>query len=221
MAQNTSPALAGHLQAVLDQVSGRATLGGPVVLAALLLAAIGVFGQIETAFDRIWKSPAGGWRGISGAILNALYYRLRAFLMLMGAGLVLAALAAGIAVSTIRNLTPGIAAGGLAWRLAEIVLSAVLFWLFFTLLYKSLPKVRVRWSEAARAGLLAALLWEATRQLLACFFVGESYTAYGVVGSLIAVMLWIYVASSILFLGAEHVRVLGQHRRGGAEPLHE
>jgi membrane protein len=219
VAQNTSPALAGHVQAVLDQVSGRATLGGPVALLALLLAAIGVFGQIETAFDRIWRSPPGQWQGISGAILNALYFRLRAFLMLLGAAaLVLLALAAGIAVSTARSLTTH-AAGGWAWRLAEIAVSAALFWLFFTLLYKSLPKVRVRWSDAARGGLLAALLWEATRQLLACFFVGESYTAYGVVGSLIAVMLWIYVASSILFLGAEHVRVLGQHRRGGGSQV--
>jgi membrane protein len=215
VAQNASPALAGHVQAVLDQLSGRATLGGPVALAALLLAAIGVFGQIETAFDRIWKSPAGGRQGIGGAILNALYYRLRAFLMLLGAGaLVLSALAAGIVAATIRSLTTQLPGGGWVWRLGEIALSAAVFWLFFTLLYKSLPKARIRWSDAARGGLLAALLWEATRQLLTCFFVGESYTAYGVVGSLIAVMLWIYVASSILFLGAEHVRVLGQRGNG-------
>ncbi len=60
VAQNASPALAGHVQAVLEQISVRATLGGPVALAALLLAAIGVFGQVELAFDRIWKSPASG-----------------------------------------------------------------------------------------------------------------------------------------------------------------
>ena len=126
----------------------------------------------------------------------------------------LVALAAGIAASTVRSLTTQLAGGGWAWRLAEIALSAALFWLFFTLIYKSLPKARVRWPEAARGGLLAALLWEATRQLLACFFVGESYTAYGVVGSLIAVMLWIYVASSILFLGGARAGAVAEESHG-------
>ena len=91
--------------------------------------------------------------------------------------------------------------GGWVWDSTEIALSIALFSLFFTLIYKTLPKVRVSWSAAAQGGLLAGLLWEATRLLLSYLLVGQQYSAYGVVGSLIAVMLWIYIASSILFLG--------------------
>jgi membrane protein len=70
-----------------------------------------------------------------------------------------------------------------------------------------LPKARVGWSAAVQGGLLAGVLWEISRQVLTYLLSGRQYTAYGVVGSLIAVMLWIYIASSILFLGAEYVRV--------------
>ena len=216
--RDASPVLAEHLGEVLGQISARAALGGPLALAALLLAAIGVFTQIEHAFDRIWQTPQPAWRGVLAAILNALYYRLRAFLMLLGTALlVLAAFAATIAASTFRAVTAKLPLDAWVWDLTEIALGTALFSLFFTLIHKTLPRVHVRWSAAAQGGLLAGLLWEATRQLLSHLLVGHQYTAYGVVGSLIAVMLWIYIASSILFLGAEYVRVVS--RRDGPSAL--
>jgi membrane protein len=215
-AKNASPVLAEHLGKVLGQISAKAVWGGPLGLVALLLAAIGVFTQIELAFDRIWKTPSPAWRGVLAAVLNALYHRLRAFLMMLGAGLLLwAILAATIAASTFRALTVQLPLGAWVWDATEIAIGIVLFSLLFTLVYKSLPKAPVRWSAAARGGLLAGVLWEATRQVLSYLLVGEQYTAYGVVGSLIAVMLWIYIAGSILFLGAEYARVADQ-RKGAA-----
>jgi uncharacterized BrkB/YihY/UPF0761 family membrane protein len=35
------------------------------------------------------------------------------------------------------------------------------------------------------------------------------YSAYGVVGSFLAVLIWMYYSSAVLFFGAEFVRVLG------------
>lgn len=210
ISRNSSPALAGHVGDVLGQISSSATVGGPVALAALLLTAIGVFTQIEYAFDKIWRRPDSGPHGIASAILVALYYRLRAFLILLGAGsLVLVAFAAGIATTAIRAAVPELPGGDVAWSLSETGLSLALYGLFFTVIYKALPKAKIHWKHAARGGLLAALFWEAARRALTLVLVGKTYTAYGVVGSMIAVMLWIYIASNILFVGAEFVRVLG------------
>jgi membrane protein len=214
LAQNASPALAEHVGAVLDQISVNAVVGGPLGLVVLLFAAVGIFNQIEHAFDRIWRVHEQEWCGLRAAILNALYYRLRAFLMLLGTGLlVLMALGAGMASSTLRALTVDLPGVGWTWNLIQIALSLALFSISFTLIYKFLPKARIQWLAAARGGLLAAMLWEATRQLLTCFLIGEGYNAYGIVGSLIALMLWIYVAGSILFLGAEYVHVLTRSRK--------
>jgi membrane protein len=79
--------------------------------------------------------------------------------------------------------------------------------LAFTTIYKVLPKPRIRWRDAAHGGIFASLLWEAGRQALAAYLLRLNYpSAYGVVGSFLAVMLWAYYASLVILFGAEYVR---------------
>jgi membrane protein len=81
-------------------------------------------------------------------------------------------------------------------------------WFLFTLIYKTLPRARVLWSEAIEGAAVAAVMWEINRQVLAALVIGERYSAYGIVGSMIVLLLWVYMASSILFLGAEYIQVV-------------
>lgn len=60
-----------------------------------------------------------------------------------------------------------------------------------------------------RGGVLAAVLWEVGRQTLTAYFLHLNYpSAYGIIGSFIAVMLWAYYAALVILFGAEYVRVL-------------
>jgi membrane protein len=209
LADNVSETVARNVANVLSDVRTKAAIGGPLGVLTLVVAAIGVFAQLEQAFDRIWKVKAPPSKGILAAILNAVVHRLRAFLMLFGVELVVvAAFVGGIAVSAARSLTGGLPGGGLLWGLLEVVLSLAVNWLLFTVVYRVIPKARVLWSEAAQGAAVAAVLWEINRQFLAAYVIGEQYTAYGVVGSIIALLLWIYIASNIVFLGAEYIRVV-------------
>jgi membrane protein len=65
----------------------------------------------------------------------------------------------------------------------------------------------VPWKQAIGGGLVAGVAWEIGRQLLAFLIVGKSYTAYGVIGSFIVLMLWFYYASVVLLFGASFVAV--------------
>jgi membrane protein len=85
--------------------------------------------------------------------------------------------------------------------------------LLFTVIYRVLPKQSVRWRDALAGGVLVAIIWEVGQQLLAPLVIGEKYSAYGVVGSFIAVMLWMYYASAVLFIGAEFVQILWRQHR--------
>jgi membrane protein len=86
--------------------------------------------------------------------------------------------------------------------------------LLFSLIYRVLPKRPVHWLDALRGGLLAALVWEVGRDVLGAFFIGMRYTtAYGAIGSFIALLLWCYYGISILFFGAEYVQILESRRR--------
>jgi membrane protein len=85
--------------------------------------------------------------------------------------------------------------------------------MLFMLMYRILPKRPVCWIDALRGGLLAAVIWELGRGLLGAVFIGMRYTsAYGAIGSFIALLLWCYYGISILFYGAEYVQVLEMRR---------
>lgn len=214
VAQNASAGLAEGLGQILDEVRGKAFVGGPLGLAVLLMAAIGVFARFEQAFDRIWKVKKPARKGVLAAVRNALLHRLRAFLMLLGVGvLFVVALVASMANSAVRSRAADLPQGTLLWRGVELLLSVAVSWLLFTLIYKALPKARVRWSEAAQGAAVAAALWELSRQLLATLVIAERYSVYGIVGSIIVLLLWVYLASNILFLGAEYVQVVRSDKR--------
>jgi membrane protein len=206
----TSPKLADEIANVLSGVKSSAAIGGPIGLATLVLGAIGIFMQLEAAFDRIWKVTGenGTKRSFVRIIRTVLFTRLRAFLMLIGAGLiVLAAFTANMVLAGISRYSEGIPMGTLVFHLLQLGLSAFLNGLMFTLIYRVIPKRHVPWRQAIGGGLVAGTAWEIGRQLLALLIVGKSYTAYGVIGSFIILMLWFYYAGLVLLFGAEFVQV--------------
>ncbi len=215
LATNTSVEFAENVRAFLAQIRTGALVGGPTGLAALVLAAIAIFTTFERALDRVWdtrKRP----KGILSAVRNALFRRLRAFLMFLGVGLLMFAVSmAQIVVAAARTFATDLPVNTPPWGLLAIPAGVVLNGLLFAVVYKILPKARVAWSEALRGGILAAVLWETARHLLTVYLVARTYGAYGVVGSLIVLMLWVYLASIVLLFGTEYVRVLHDDRREG------
>lgn len=208
LAKNTSVEFVENVRIALAEIRTGAVVGGPLGLAALVLAAIATFTTLERALDRVWDTRRRS-KGVLAAVGNALFRRFRAFLMFLGVGLLMfAVFIAEIVVAAARTFATDLPFNTLLWSLLAIPAGVVLNGLLFTVVYKVLPKVRVPWSEALHGGMLAAVLWEASRHLLTLYLVARTYSAYGVIGSLIVLMLWGYLASIVLLLGAEYVRVL-------------
>ncbi|MHC4400114.1 MAG: YihY/virulence factor BrkB family protein [Planctomycetota bacterium] len=215
LAKNTSTGFAENVRIALAEIRTGAVVGGPLGLAALVLAAIAIFTTFERALDRVWDTRRRA-RGILAAVRNVLFRRFRAFLMFLGVGLLLfAVFMAQIVVAAARTFATDLPFDTAPWSLLAIPAGVVLNGLLFMVVYKVLPKARVPWSEALRGGMLAAVLWETSRHLLTLYLVARTYSAYGVVGSLIVLMLWVYLASIVLLLGAEYVRVLHDDRSEG------
>ena len=51
------------------------------------------------------------------------------------------------------------------------------------MIYRFLPKVRIRWRDAFVGGLLVSFVWLLGQRLLVRLLIGPGYTAYGIVGT--------------------------------------
>ena len=206
--QNAGPWLADQLSGLLQGVRTQAGLSGPIGAFALLAAAIGGFLQFDSMLDRIWRTQGnGGVKSVWGYLWAELYNRLSAFLMLLAvAATLLIVLVANMVLAGIATNVEKLPGGHEVWEWSRFGLTVLSNTLLFTIVYRVVPKVPVRWRDAAGGGLFVAIVWLIGQRLLITFLIGSHYTAYGIVGTFIAVMLWLYYASTAVFLGTELVR---------------
>jgi membrane protein len=129
--------------------------------------------------------------------------RLGAFLLLLALMALLAALiSANIILTGVRAFVMNWSAGTPVWQILQAIATWGLNAALFTALYKVLPKMPVRWRSAIQGGIFAAAVWFVGQRVLEAFVISDKYTAYGILGSFLAVMLWMYYASAVVLFGA-------------------
>lgn len=213
--QNAGPWLADQLHTMLMGVQTQAAVGGPLGLLTLLLAVFGIFIQLQNTFDRIWEEPPQESTGWVRAMWQAFHDRINAFLVLICVGAFMVAVFLGnVALSGIKSYVEQLPLGRPAWQTLQTGGTLLANSLLLAILYKTLPRAAVRWGEAFSGGIFAAVIWQIGQQVLVSVVIGQKYTAYGVLGTFIAVMLWFYYASAVVFLGAEFVRAICKECRG-------
>lgn len=101
------------------------------------------------------------------------------------------------------------------------LLSFVSVFMMFSAIYKVLPIVRISPRRAVIGGLVAAILWEATRLVMMYYFLNISFVnvIYGSLATIIVLLISLEVGSIILLLGAQVIAELEQSERAG-EPWH-
>jgi membrane protein len=210
--QQGSPAVEQTLRQLIQQFENQSIVSGPSGLIAAILAAIGVFAQLDRGFDRVWRVGVVKSKSLHQTVWNVVRHRFSAFIMLVSlGGLIAGIFVAGMVFSQVRSALSETSIPYFVNVIALIDFSFIIGvnTLLFALIYKFLPKKLVPWKYAFRGGLLTACVWEIGRYVLGAFLIGMRYTsAYGAIGSFIALLLWCYYAMSIIFFGAEYVQVL-------------
>lgn len=211
-----SPALEQDVAAALAQVKQQSAVGGPLGLLSVLVAALAGFAQFDRAFQQIWKVPRQEKVGLAASVRRLILQRGIAFLFLLGAGLlVVAVMTTGIALTAIRQTAHKLLLiPESLWAGLQIIVPGTLNVCVLAPIYRWLPRAPVRWSDAFRGAILGAVFWEIGRQLLAGFLIGSRYSgAYGVAGSVLAILLWCFYGVMIVFFAAEYIQELVSHRR--------
>lgn len=216
IAHQASPDLAQQVERSLKAVSDKAPASGPIGFLVLVASAIAIFAQLDAAFDRIWRVPHDPHATWTDWVERLVFQRLKALGMLVGVGgfIIMVMITSMVWTGVQHALEPRIQLGPwLEWA-SNLWINLILNWIAFTMIYRVLPKPRIRWWDAFRGGFLAAMLWEAGRQALAAYLLHLNYpSAYGIIGSFIAVMLWAYYAALVILFGAEYVRVIREERQ--------
>ncbi|MGB4359036.1 MAG: YihY/virulence factor BrkB family protein [Rhodoferax sp.] len=196
---------ANAVQALLASVgepseSSWATLLGVVLL---LIGATTVFGELQSALDRIWRVPAtapvSGW-------LHLLRARLLSFGMILVIGfLLMVSLVLSAALATMERLWSPLFGGWIA--IASVSNAAAGFALvtaMFALIYKVMPRAQVLWRDVWTGALFTALLFSLGKALIG-IYIGSSgiVSGFGAAGSLVVVLLWVYYSAQIFLIGAE------------------
>jgi len=217
IAEQGSEALSEQVARALASVEKSAGAGGIIGLVMLLATAMAMFTQIDYAMDRLWENQAEAGLTWRTRLKQLIFTRVKAMLMLAGVGaLVILVMAASLVwqavqenVASVVQLGPWIQGG------VQPAIHVLLNSLAFAIVYRFLPKAAVRWRAALGGGLLAAVLWEVGRQILAAYVVGEKLpTAYGLIGSFMAIMLWTYYAMLVVLFGVAYTRTANEEAGG-------
>ncbi|MBE9189090.1 YihY/virulence factor BrkB family protein [Gloeocapsopsis crepidinum LEGE 06123] len=184
--------------------------GGPFRLifnlAFFAFGASGVFAQIQNALDKIWEvKPVPGKH-----ITHFLRKRLLSFAMvLVIAFLLLVSFVANTVLASVvdvlNELTPG---QGYWWQILSFVVSFSMITVLFAAIYTVLPDAKVRWRDALVGSIFTTVLFMLGQYFFGLFLGQTDFgSAYGVAGSFLIIITWIYYAAHILFLGAEFTKV--------------
>ena len=102
-------------------------------------------------------------------------------------------------------------------QLVDLVVGFVMTTGVFAMIYKVMPRVKVKWRDVWLGATVTALLFTGGRFLIGTY-IGRSNLAsgFGAAGSLIVVFVWVYYSAQIFLLGAEftwiYARTFGSMR---------
>lgn len=215
------PEGARAVDAVIASASDPAqgVIGSIVGVTVLFVGASGVFGELQYALNTIWGVKPKARNGLMLIVRERIFSFAMviaiAFLLLVS--LVISTVLSGLG----RFMADTLPGGALLWQIANMLLSLGVITLLFTLIFKVVPDVDVGWSVVWVGALATAVLFTIGKQLLGIYLGRSSIaSAYGAAGSLVAVVVWVYYSSQLVFLGAEFTQVYARSSGREIRPSH-
>jgi membrane protein len=193
---------------LVDELIRSAAQPGQGVMASvisgviLLVSASGVFGELQNSMNTIWEVKPKAGRGIMGIIKDRFF----SFTLVIGTAflLLVSLVISAVLTALSERFLPG---QGWLWQIVNVLVSLAVVTGLFALMFKYLPDVIIGWRPVLVGAALTAILFTVGKQLLSWYFAHGATGAYGVFGSLVAILLWVYYTGQIVFLGAEFTQV--------------
>lgn len=195
-------------------------LAATVGVITLIIGATGIFVEIQDSINQVWHlkpRPRKGW-GILKMVIN----RLLSFSMI-------AVLAFLLLVTLIANSVIEIFIDNLfssfpdtqvyVIYIVNLIISFFVICFLLAVIFKVLPDARIKWRDVKPGVVVTALLFMAGRFLISYYLGKSSITSsYGAAGSILILLLWVYFAAIILYVGAAFTRIYAIYRGSAIYP---
>jgi membrane protein len=162
-----------------------------------------VFTELQDALNRIWKIPG---RPHPTGIISILRGRLLSFAMIFGISLFLmVSLALSATVSVLaKSWGSSTPAEEFVVQVLGSVLSYVLVTTTFAMIYKLVPRAKVRLKDVWIGAALTAALFTIGNQLIGTYLRRSTVAStWGALSSVAVFLLWVYYSAQIFLFGAE------------------
>jgi membrane protein len=203
----------GAKEVVIENIDRVLELRGAVTfiaLISLIWSATSVFNILAKNINRAF--PKAG-------TLNFIKGRLRGFWMFLGLGLLMLL---SFASSTVIGLVPSIniPLNGKAlhetflWRIFALSVPVLLNMLLFWAIYYFVPTTNVSRRASITGGLIAGIAWQLLNRGFTWYLssgLSKYRLIYGSLGTVVALLFWIYLTATILLLGAHLTASIHQH----------
>lgn len=215
MGHQTAVALQGMIESAARPREG--VLATMIGVAVLFIAVSGVFGEVQSAMNAIWKAapsePSTVTRLLRARLISMGLVVTAGFLLMVS--LAASALLAGFS-TYLKIVFPQVE---VVLNIVDVVLSALLIGGLFAAMFKVLPDTNIAWRDVAVGALATTVLFEGGKYAIA-FYIGQSNVAssYGAAGALIVLLVWIYYSAQIFLLGAEFSRAYAKRYGSHANP---
>jgi membrane protein len=184
---------ADAVQSLLESVGKPAESFTALVVGTILLlvGATTVFGELQDALDRIWRAPKRN----KGGVWSLLRARPLSFGMIMGIGfLLMVSLVISAALAALGKLWgPLFADWEIFANALNFLVSFLLTTLVFAMIYKTMPRAKVNWTDVWIGAAVTAMLFTVGKFLIG-LYIGKSgvTSGFGAAGSLVVVLVWVY-----------------------------
>ncbi|MBO0799992.1 MAG: YihY/virulence factor BrkB family protein [Blastocatellia bacterium] len=183
-----------------------------VGIGTLLVTASGVFGEMQSALNVIWKVKPK-----TGPVSHLIRARAASLGLVAALGfLLMISLVVSTALNAFANYLNTVLPFAPALLLIlHFIISYTLLAVLFAAIYKVLPDRDVRWGDVIAGAMLTTLLFTIGKFLISLYLGSSSIaSSYGAAGSLIIVLLWVYYSAQLFLLGAEFTKAYAARKPG-------
>jgi len=190
---------------LVHQVQDNAATLGIVGGVALLWSSISLFSALESAFNIVYGRPNRSFlhgKGVAAIVMAATITTLFVSLVVGALG-----------VEVLKRYAPGFAGSSVAAYVLSIAVSLLGVFTFVLTTYRVLTNAPVTWRDVLPGAIFAAILLEASFQIVPVFVrLADVNPVLRVLGGPAILLLWLYLMANVIVFGAELNWWQGQRR---------